>query len=81
MYHYFMGSREKFLERYHQRSNFETACSMMKGRFGNALRSKSDVGQVNEALQDALPQPLRASTGDAGVRGRASLLRLAAEAR
>jgi transposase len=50
MYHYFMDSREKFLEHYHQRSNFETAYSMMKGKFGNSLRSKSDVGQVNETL-------------------------------
>ncbi len=50
MYHYFMGSREKFLEHYHQRSNIETTYSMMEGKFGDSLRSKSDVGQINEAL-------------------------------
>ncbi len=50
MYHYFMGNREKFLEHYHQRSNVETAYSMMKSKFGDSLRSKSDVGQINEAL-------------------------------
>ena len=50
MYHYFMGNQEKFLEHYHQRPNVETAYSMMKGKFGDSLRSKSDVGQINEAL-------------------------------
>ena len=50
MYHYFMGNREKFLEYYHQRSNVETAYSMMKAKFGDSVRSKSDVGQINEAL-------------------------------
>ncbi len=50
MYHYFMQNREKFLEHYHQRSNIETAYSMMKAKFGNSLRSKSNTGQINEAL-------------------------------
>ena len=49
MYHYFIGSREKFLEHYHQRSNVETAYLMMKGKF-RVRAEKSDVGQVNEAL-------------------------------
>jgi hypothetical protein len=39
-----MSNREKFLEHYHQRSNVETAYSKMKGKFGDSLRSKSDVG-------------------------------------
>jgi hypothetical protein len=50
MYHLFMHKREPFMERYHGRSNIETAYSMIKGKFGSALRSKSDTGQVNEAL-------------------------------
>lgn len=54
MYHYFMGNREKFLEHYHKRSNIETAYSMIKGKFGGAPRSKSDAGQINEALCKAL---------------------------
>ena len=32
------------------RSNVEIAYSMMKGKFGDSLRSKSDAGQINEAL-------------------------------
>ncbi|HEV3476738.1 MAG TPA: hypothetical protein VG127_04570 [Rubrobacteraceae bacterium] len=38
------------MERYHKRSNIETAFSMIKGKFGSALRSKSDTGQINEVL-------------------------------
>jgi transposase len=50
MYHLFMYQREAYMEHYHKRSNIETAFSMLKGKFGSALRSKSDVGQINEAL-------------------------------
>jgi transposase len=50
MYHLFMYEREAFMEHYHNRSNIETAYSMIKGKFGSALRSKSDTGQINEAL-------------------------------
>jgi hypothetical protein len=49
-YHLFMYRREEYMEHYHKRSNIETAFSMIKGKFGSALRSKSDVGQINEAL-------------------------------
>ncbi len=42
--------REAYMEHYHKRSNIETAYSMIKGKFGSALRSKSDTGQINEAL-------------------------------
>jgi hypothetical protein len=50
MYHYFAFHREEFLDRYHKRSNVESAFSMMKNNFGTAVRSKSDWGQVNEVL-------------------------------
>jgi transposase len=50
MYHYFMYNREEFLAHYHKRSNVETAFSMIKGKFGDAVRSKSDIGQFNEVL-------------------------------
>jgi transposase len=50
MYHYFMSNREEFLEHYHKRSNVETAFSMIKAKFGDAVRSKSHVGQLNEVL-------------------------------
>jgi hypothetical protein len=38
------------MQHYHQRSNIETAFNMIKGKFGSAVRSKSDTGQINEAL-------------------------------
>ena len=50
MNHLFMYRREAYMEHYHKRSNIETAYSMIKGKFGSALRSKSDTGQINEAL-------------------------------
>ena len=50
MYHYFAFNREAFLAHYHQRSNVETTFSMVKGKFGDSVRSKSDRGQVNEVL-------------------------------
>jgi hypothetical protein len=50
MYHLFMHRREDFMDHYHKRSNAETAYSMIKAKFGDSLRSKSDVGQLNEAL-------------------------------
>ncbi len=34
----------------HKRSNIETPFSMIKGKFGSSLRSRSDAGQINEAL-------------------------------
>src|SRR5262252_8482059 len=50
MSHYFMYNREEFLAHYHKRSNVETAFSMIKAKFGDAVRSKSDIGQLNEVL-------------------------------
>ncbi len=50
MYYYFMYNRLTFMEHYHMRSNIESAFSMVKGKFGDSVRSKSDTGQINEVL-------------------------------
>jgi transposase len=50
MYYYFMYNRLNFMEHYHMRSNVESAFSMIKGKFGDAVRSRSDAGQINEVL-------------------------------
>lgn len=50
MYHLFALQRDTFLVRYHVRSNVESTFSMIKRKFGEALRSKSYEGQVNEVL-------------------------------
>ena len=49
-YHYFSLYRDEFMDHYHKRSNVETAFSMIKAKFGAALRSKNTEAQVNEAL-------------------------------
>ena len=50
MYHYFQFRRTEFLQHYHKRSNVESTFSMMKRKFGDSLRSKTDTAMVNETL-------------------------------
>lgn len=50
MYHYYQFQREDFLAHYHKRSNVETTFHMIKAKFGDALRSKTQIAQFNEAL-------------------------------
>ncbi len=50
MKHMFIYQRETFLQHYHCRSNIETTFSMIKRKFGDSLRSKSETGQYNEIL-------------------------------
>jgi transposase len=50
MFHYFQFRRDEFLAHYHKRSNVESTFSMIKAKFGDHLRSKTDVAMVNEAL-------------------------------
>ena len=54
MHGYFMYRREEFLAHYHQRSNIETTFSMIKRKFGDSLRSKTDTAQKNETLAKVL---------------------------
>ena len=50
MFHLFNLERGKFLAHYNKRSNVETTFSMIKRKFGGALRSKTETAQVNELL-------------------------------
>ena len=50
MFHVFSLNREAFLKCYHKRSNVESTFSMMKAKFGDAIRSKTDVAMKNEVL-------------------------------
>lgn len=50
MYAYFVYQRDTFLSHYHKRSNVETTFFMVKVKFGDSLRSRSDTGQMNEVL-------------------------------
>ena len=50
MFHYFQFKKEEFLAHYHQRSNVESTVMMIKSKFGDAVRSKTDVAAKNEVL-------------------------------
>jgi transposase len=50
MWHYYMFQRDTFLQHYHKRSNAETTFSMIKAKFGEMVRARLPVAQVNEVL-------------------------------
>jgi len=50
MYHYFQFNQADFMAHYHQRSNIETTVMMIKTKFLDSLRSKSDAASRNEVL-------------------------------
>lgn len=50
MWHFYNFNREAFLQHYHKRSNVETVFSMIKAKFGSAVRAKTPTAQVNEVL-------------------------------
>jgi transposase len=43
MFHYFAFNRQEFLQHYHKRSNVESTFSMIKAKFRDHVRSKTDV--------------------------------------
>jgi len=49
-FHYFSLHRETFLAHYHKRSNVESAIMAIKTKFGDSVRSKTDVAMKNEVL-------------------------------
>jgi transposase len=50
MFHFFSFHREEFLGKYHQRSNVESTFSMVKAKFRDHARAKTDAAMVNEVL-------------------------------
>lgn len=54
MFHYYNWNRDEFLAHYHKRSNAESTNMMIKSKFGDSLRSKTDTAMVNEALAKIL---------------------------
>lgn len=50
MYHFYSYNQERFMANYHKRSNVESTFSMIKAKFGDALRSRTERAQINEAL-------------------------------
>lgn len=54
MFYHFQLNRDDYLSRYHKRSNVETTFSMVKRKFGDHLRSKTQTARVNEVLAKLL---------------------------
>ena len=54
MYHHFTLRAADFNRHYHKRSNVETVFYMMKAKFGDKVRAKTDTAQVNEVLMKVL---------------------------
>lgn len=50
MFHFYQFHRDAFLARYHQRSNVESTVHMIKAKFRDSVRSKTETAQVNEVL-------------------------------
>lgn len=50
MFHYFSYNQDRFMQHYHKRSNVESTFHMIKSKFGDSVRSKTETAQINEAL-------------------------------
>jgi transposase len=50
MFHFYSFKRDEFLKHYHKRSNVESTFSMVKAKFRDHIRSKTDTAMVNEVL-------------------------------
>jgi transposase len=58
IFHYYSYHRDEYMTHYHKRSNSESAFSMIKTRFGERLRSKTETAQINELLCKVLAHNL-----------------------
>lgn len=50
MFNYYQFHREDFLAHYHKRSNVESTFSMIKAKFRDHVRSRTEVAMKNEVL-------------------------------
>jgi len=50
MYHFFQFNQSEFLAHYHKRSNVESTINMIKTKFRDHVRSKTDMAMKNEVL-------------------------------
>jgi transposase len=50
LFYFYSFHREEFLKHYHQRSNAESTFAMVKAKFRDHVRSKTDVAMKNEVL-------------------------------
>ena len=72
MFFYYNLHRDSFLKKYHQRSNIESTFEMVKAKFDDSVRSKSDVAMINEVYCKFLAHNLcvvHQSTIELGIAG------------
>ena len=50
MFHQFSLNRAEYLAHYHKRSNIESTVNMIKSKFRDHVRSKTDTAMKNEVL-------------------------------
>lgn len=50
MLHFYRFRQDEFYAHYHKRSNVESTFSMIKAKFGERIRSRTYIAQVNEVL-------------------------------
>jgi len=50
MFHMYNLYRDEYLAHYHKRSNVESTNGMIKAKFGDSVRAKTDTAMANEAL-------------------------------
>jgi transposase len=50
LFHFYSLNRDQFMAKYNQRSNAESAFSMVKAKFRDHVRSKTETAMVNEVL-------------------------------
>ncbi|WP_435005192.1 transposase [Tundrisphaera lichenicola] len=50
MFHFYCFNKDEFLKHYHKRSNVESTFSMIKAKFRDHVRSRTDAGMMNEVL-------------------------------
>jgi transposase len=58
MLHFYHLNREQFLRHYHKRSNVESTFAMLKAKFRDHVRSRTDVSMKNEVLCKVLAHNL-----------------------
>lgn len=58
MYHFYQFNRDEYMNRYHKRSNAESTFSAVKRKFGDHVRSRTDVSMTNEVYCKLICQNL-----------------------
>jgi len=54
MFHFYAMNRDEYMARYHKRSNIESTNSMIKAKFRDHVRSKTETAMKNEVLAKIL---------------------------